>query len=54
MSTAAEASFSPVDLQVNGGWGVDFSDPDVTVSELRDCCARPCSRPGRRRFSRRW
>jgi N-acetylglucosamine-6-phosphate deacetylase len=30
--------FAVVDLQINGGWGVDFAAPDVTLAELRDCC----------------
>jgi N-acetylglucosamine-6-phosphate deacetylase len=29
--------FPLVDLQVNGGWGVDFSSPDATKADLRDC-----------------
>jgi N-acetylglucosamine-6-phosphate deacetylase len=27
-----------IDLQVNGGFGVDFSSPDVTYVELQECC----------------
>jgi len=27
-----------VDLQVNGGWGIDFSSPDTTLDEMRACC----------------
>lgn len=29
--------FPIVDLQVNGGWGVDFGAPDLTRAEIRDC-----------------
>lgn len=30
--------FPLVDLQVNGGWGVGFADPDATLAQMRACC----------------